>query len=221
MRRAGLRVGLTGGLGSGKSTVAAMFAQLGAHVLSADEIARQLMQPGEPVFAAIVKKFGGAVVRADGLLDRPALARLAFAGGRVEELNAIVHPATIKRQEQLVGEIVAREPGAIVIVESALIFETRHSRGWRLRFDRMVLVRASETHKVERFVARAMEHGGGDTTRLAEDARGRLAKMIPDDQKAAMCDFVVLNDGTLDRLREQVGRIWLKLAAIRDTTAGA
>jgi dephospho-CoA kinase len=204
-----LRVGLTGGLASGKSSVAKMFAELGAHVLSADDIARGLMQPGQPVYAAIVAKFGDSVVREeDGTLDRPLLARVAFEGGLVEELNRIVHPATIARQEELAAEIFAKDPDAVVIVESALIFETRHSRGWRSRFDKLILVRASEAMKIARFVARC---GGEDVEKLETEARRRLSTMIADDKKAAMCDFVIMNDGGLDRLREQVGRIWVKL----------
>ena len=121
-----LRVGLTGGLGSGKSTAARMFAELGAHVLSADEIGRGLMQPGQTVYAQIVERFGPGVVAADKTLDRAALARIAFAEGRIEELNAIVHPATIASQAAAIDRIAARDPGAVVIVESALIFETKH-----------------------------------------------------------------------------------------------
>jgi len=203
-----LRVGLTGGLGSGKTTVATMFAELGAHVLNADEIARELMEPGTDVFRAIVKRFGANVVDENGRLNRPLLARLAFSEGRVEELNQIVHPATIARQEQLAAEILAEDPQAVVMVESALIFETRHSRGWRARFDKIILVRASEKAKIARFVERS---GGGDIAKLEAEAKRRLAQMIPDDQKATMSDFVVLNDGTLERLREQVVRIWAKL----------
>ena len=206
-----LRVGLTGGLGSGKTTVAEMFAALGARTLSADEIARSLMQPGQAVFAAIRKQFGAGVVRPDGTLDRAALARMAFAAGRVEELNAIVHPATIGCQEDLVAEIAAKESNAVVLVESALIFETRHSRGWRSRFDKLILVRASEERKVERYVARTFAASGADPEQLEADARLRLSKMIADDRKAAMCDFVIMNDGTLERLREQVARVWAKL----------
>jgi len=206
-----LKVGLTGGLGSGKTTVAAMFAELGAQVLSSDEIARELMQPGQRVFDAIVKKFGAGVVRADGKLDRAELARIAFEEKRAEELNAIVHPATIARQEELVAAIVALDPEAVILVESALIFETKHSRGWRLRFDKMILVRATEELKVSRFVARSTSHGAGDPVQLAAQARLRLGKMIADDRKAAQCDFVIMNDGTLERLREQVGRVWAKL----------
>ena len=169
-----LRVGLTGGLGSGKTTVAAMFAELGARVLAADEIARGLMQPGQAVFTAIVKKFGAGVVRADGMLDRPMLAQLAFGAGRVDELNAIVHPATIARQDEMAAEIERQDAQAVVLVESALIFETKHSRGWRSRFDKLILVRASEEHKVERFVASVWWRG-------CEDAGSRGAAAACDD----------------------------------------
>jgi dephospho-CoA kinase len=207
-----LRVGLTGGLGSGKTTVAAMFAELGAYTLSADDIARDLMAPGTPVFNAIVNKFGDSVIEDDGTLDRVLLARLAFTGNMVEELNRIVHPATIARQEAMAEEIFAKDPKAVVIVESALIFETKHGKGWKSRFDRMILVRSSEDAKVARFVKRS---GGGqpgvDVAKLEVEARRRLARMIADDKKAAVCDFVVLNDGGLDRLRDQVSKIWAKL----------
>ena len=177
--------------------------ELGAHVLSADEIARGLMEPGTAVFAAIVERFGPGVVK-DGWLDRGELARLAFGEGRVEELNAIVHPATIARQHELAAEVFAREPEAVVVVESALIFESLHGDGWRGRFDRMVLVTAAESTKVERFVLRS---GGGDRAELEAEARRRLARMIPDEEKAAECDFVIENDGTLSELRVRVGEV--------------
>ena len=204
----GLRVGLTGGLGSGKSTVAGMFAELGAEVLSADEIGRGLMQPGEAVYLAIVERFGPGVVKAEGGLDRPALARIAFGEGRVEELNALVHPATIARQGELAAEIFARDRGAVVVVESALIFETTYGGGWRERFDRLVLVTAPEELKVARFVARA---GGTDGPELEAEARRRLARMIPDEKKVAQVDFVVENAGLLGALREQVETVWAAL----------
>ncbi|MGI4830818.1 MAG: dephospho-CoA kinase [Janthinobacterium lividum] len=203
-----LRVGLTGGLGSGKSTVAAMLAGYGAHVLSADEIGRALMEPGEPVYAAIVEHFGPEVVQPDGRLDRPALAKLAFAHGRVEELNTIVHPATIARQGERMAAIFAEEPNAVVVVESALLFETRHGDGWRDRFDRLVLVTAPEQTKIERFVARS---GGDDVPALEAEARRRLARQIPDAEKAPQCDFVIANDGPIQELRDCVDLTWHKL----------
>src|ERR1700761_134901 len=122
-----LRVGLTGGLGSGKSTAARIFASLGAHVLYADAIGRELMEPGQAVHAAIVAHFGNSVVSPDGTLNRPALAKIAFTDGRVEELNAIIHPATIAQQTKLANEIFAQAPPAVVIVKPALIFEPRHT----------------------------------------------------------------------------------------------
>jgi len=107
-----LRVGLTGGLGSGKSTAAQMFRAKGAYVLQADEIGRALMQPGQAVYAAIVERFGRGVVTFAETLDRTALAKIAFEDGRVEELNAIVHPATIARQAELIAEIGAKDKEA-------------------------------------------------------------------------------------------------------------
>ncbi len=204
----GLRVGLTGGLGSGKTTVAGMLRELGAEVLSADEIGRSLMQPGEAVYTAIATRFGAEVVRAEGGLDRAALARIAFAEGRVEELNAIVHPAAIARQGELAEEIFAHDPSAVVVVESALIFETAYGGEWRKRFDRIVLVTAPEERKVARFVARS---GGRDVPGLEAEARRRLAQMIPDEEKVARVDFVVTNAGSLAELREQVKAVWAAL----------
>jgi len=116
-----LRVGLTGGLGSGKSTAARLFAALGAHVLQSDAIGRELMEPGQAVYAAIVDHFGNGVVQPDGRLDRVALAKIAFDDGRVEELNAIVHPAVIARQSELSEAIFQKDRRAIVMVESELL----------------------------------------------------------------------------------------------------
>jgi dephospho-CoA kinase len=224
-----LRVGLTGGLGSGKSTVARQFARRGAHVLESDEIGRQLMQPGQPVYEAIVKDFGAGVVCRDGTLDRKALARLAFEEGRVEELNAIVHPAVIARQAELVQEICAKEPHAIVVVESALIFETKYgetkysekgheSEPWKSRFDCIVLVTAFDEVKIERFIQRAAGAEWIAPERRAElraEARRRLAQQIPDEKKIPLCDFVLENDGPLEDLELQINQLWpvLQLAA--------
>jgi dephospho-CoA kinase len=126
-----LRVGLTGDLGSGKSTVAGMLAERGAVVLSSDEMGRAMMQPGGAVYNEIVSRFGPSVVAADQSLDRRKLAALAFdaAQPRVEELNAIVHPAVIRAQEQQIAWLAREQSHAIVVVESALIFSTQHATG--------------------------------------------------------------------------------------------
>ena len=225
-----LRVGLTGGLGAGKSTALARFAALGAKVFSADEIGRQLMQPGEAVYAAIVEHFGSSVVSADGSLDRPALARIAFGndsegGGRIEELNAIVHPAVIARQLELLDEVGRREAEAVAIVESALIFETRYGGegGLSRRFDKLIFVRAAPELKIARFVARASQQTTpSEEARqtLEDDARRRIAQQIDDEQKAARCDFILSNDSTIAQLESQVDALWsvLKSAAKLQTS---
>ena len=225
-----LRVGLTGGLGSGKSTAARLFAAHGADVIQADTIGRELMEPGQTVYGAIVDHFGEGVVLPDGQLDRAALAKIAFADGRVEELNAIVHPATIARQAELSEGIFARDPQAIVIVESALVFETKYGetnygssqnpdgKPWHGRFDRMILVTAPEEVKIARFVARSSA-GNVITeerrTQLEAEARRRLAQQISDEQKSALCDYVLTNGGPLTELEWQVDQLWpiLKAAA--------
>jgi dephospho-CoA kinase len=215
-----LRVGLTGGLGSGKTTAAKLFAALGAHMLQSDAIGRELMEPGEAVYAAVVAHFGGGIVSADGTLDRAALARIAFAEGRVEELNAIVHPAVIAKQAELSEAIFAQDAAAVVMVESALIFETNYSGTgrWQSRFDRIILVTAAEDLKIARFVARSAPEGPISETLRAEleaEARRRLAQQISDERKSALCDYVLTNDGPLKELEWQVDQLWpiLKAAA--------
>lgn len=225
-----LRVGLTGGLSSGKSTAAKLFAAHGAHLLQSDAIGREMMEPGHAVYVAIVAHFGKGVVLPDGRLDRGALAKIAFAEGRVEELNAIVHPAVIARQEELTEAIVRRDPHAVVLVESALIFETKYGEtnygaprsgdggGWQGRFDRIIMVTAPEEVKIARFVARSA--AGSTLTEakkeeLEAEARRRLAQQISDEQKSALADYVLTNNGALAELEWQVDQLWpiLKAAA--------
>jgi len=186
-------------------------------VLYADEIGRGLMQPGEPVYEEIVKRFGLEVLADGGQLDRTALSRIAFGQGRIEELNAIVHPATIARQTELTAEIADREPGAVVMVESALVFETKHGgkEGWQKRFDRIVLVRASEATKIARFVRRVSGGSVLDDAARAEieaDARRRMARQLDEDWKARHSDYVLTNDGTVEELVAQVDALWPELS---------
>jgi dephospho-CoA kinase len=227
-----LRVGLTGGLGSGKSAIAAVFAEGGAHVFSADEIGRSLMQPGEQVYAEIVDHFGPEVVGPDGQLNRNALARLAFDGGRLQELNAIVHPAVLRAQSDLLDQAARKDPFGIAVVESALIFEVARElvraglgpstagTDWRSRFDRVVLVTAPEEVKIARYVARVAPPAATPDTRarLAADARSRLAAQIPDSEKMPLCDFVIENTQTLVLLRRRAQAV---LAALRDQAASS
>ncbi len=223
-----LRAGLTGGLGSGKSTAARLFAGLGARVLQSDTIGREMMEPGQGVFTAIVSHFGRGVLQPDGRLNRTALAKIAFDDGRVEELNAIVHPAVIARQAELSDAIFDRDPQAVVIVESALIFETRYGDAelaggarWHTRFDRIILVTAPEEVRIERFVARSAAGEVLTRERRAEleaEARRRLAQQIPDEQKIALCDYVLTNDGPLTELEWQVDQLWPILKAAGESS---
>jgi dephospho-CoA kinase len=211
-----LRVGLTGGLGSGKSTVAACLRELGAKVVEADELGRALMEPGEPVYAEIVRVFDSEVVDAEGRLNRARLAQLAFQGGRLDELNRIVHPAVIAAQRRWMEAVFARDAAAVAVVESALIFEVERdarARGeeeseladWRRRFDRVVVVTAPDNLKIARFMAK---RGAQEA-----DARARLARQIPDAEKAARADYVLENAGDLAALRGQMAGLWERLKA--------
>ena len=211
-----LRVGLTGELGSGKSTVVQMLAERGAVVLSSDEMAREMMQPGHAVYAQIVARFGKDMVAADGTLDRRALSAAAFnpQNPRVEELNAIIHPAVIAEQARAVAEIAKTQPHAIVVIESALIFSTQYSRGWRERFDCVVLVTAPDEVKLERFIARI---ASGKTLSRAEaealraDARQRLVAQRVDFPGDAL--IRIQNKDGIDELRLKVDDLWKDLVA--------
>lgn len=211
-----LRAGLTGGLGSGKTTIAAMFRALGAHVIEADAIGRELMSPGHDLYRAIVEHFGTGVVRVDGSLDRRLLADLAFQQNRLAELNALVHPPVIAAQQRWADEIFAKDSAAVAIVESALIFEADQqgsAPGWRARFDRIILVTAPLELRVERFVARmAQMPGAPSMAQLEADARARIAAQIPDSEKIPVADFVIHNDGAIEKTRREVERVYTELA---------
>ncbi len=216
-----LRVGLTGELGSGKSTVARLLAGMGAHVFSSDETGRALMQPGQPVFAAILAHFGPAVLAADGTLDRPALAALAFNPDhpRIDELNAIVHPAVLAEQGRQLGALAETDPGAIAVVESALLFTTPHGgdRPWCTRFDRILLVTAPDDLKLARFVERTA--GGRDVTpdltpaqrqAIRTDGERRLAQGRIPAHLAATC-LVIPNTGDLAALQHRTEDVFRQL----------
>ena len=209
-----LRIGLTGGLGCGKTTVASMMAARGAHVIQADQIAHQLMQPGQEVYAAVVRHFGREIVQSDGNIDRAKLAKAAFGGGRVEELNQLVHPAVIAYQQEWMQRVAEKEPQAIVVVEAALILEA----GVNGRFDRLVVVTCSREQKIERYAQRVAAQGG-DATNARAEAERRIAAQLPDDDKIKIADFVVDNSGPLTSTQSQVDALMDKLqsesAAVR------
>ena len=214
-----LRVGLTGGLGSGKTTVAAIFRRLGAQVMEADAVGRTMMQPGEAVYGEIVKAFGPAVVRADGTLDRRKLATIAFADGRLAELNAIVHPPVIAEQRRWMNALEKEQPDAVAIYETALLFEASKAAGtrdWHERFDWRILVTAPEALRIARYVARM---GGPDpdaATRAAleEEARERIAAQMPDEEKMRMSDTIIRNDASFEDVTRQTEAVYRELSAL-------
>ncbi|MGA3082414.1 MAG: dephospho-CoA kinase [Terracidiphilus sp.] len=216
-----LRVGLTGGLGSGKSTVAAMLRGLGAEVIEADELGRALMEPGQTVYGEIVRVFGAEVVGPDGGLNRVRLAEMAFKGGRLNELNAIVHPPVIAAERDWMKRVFARNPAAVAVIESALIFEAvrdARARGesesvvadWRRRMDRIVVVTAPDELKIARYAARVCPDGVGREAAESQ-ARLRLSHQIPDAVKAFRADYVIENAGDTATLGVQVKDLWQRL----------
>ena len=211
-----LRVGLTGDLGSGKSTVARLLAARGAIILSSDDMARTMMQPGHPIYAAIVDHFGPTILAPDATLDRHKLAQLAFTEGHAEELNTVIHPAVIAEQARQIEALAHTTPHAIVVVESALIFTTTHGlngQPWSKRFDRIILVTAPEALKIQRFVSRAST---GRTLTLAElatleaDAHRRLAMQTANATHASEC-LIISNNNGLEFLEQQVAKVWHEL----------
>ena len=194
-----LRVGLTGGLGSGKSTVAAALRELGAEVIEADELGRALMEPGQAVYAEIVRAFGPEVVGPDGRLNRARLAEMAFQGGRLNELNAIVHPAVIAAQRDWMDRVFAQNPSAVAVVESALIFEVERdarARGesetvladWRRRLDRIVVVTAPDELKIARYAARISPAEAGRKAGVPGDRSSSLGweAGVPGDRSSSL-----------------------------------
>jgi dephospho-CoA kinase len=206
-----MKIGLTGGVACGKSTVARMFAELGVEVIDADNIVHELYRRAEPVHDELVKRFGKEILGADGEIDRRRLAALAFEGGRVQELNKIVHPAVFVRQQQWLQEVASRQPEAIAMVEAALILES----GGKARYDRIVVVICLPEQKVARYAARA---GIGESEARVEVERRSKAQWS-DEEKARLADYVIDNSGALELTRRQVERIYTELRAAAPSTA--
>lgn len=201
-----LRVGLTGGVACGKSTVGEMFVALGAHLAFADDIARDLMQFGNDIYYRVVDAFGEQILNDDLTINRPKLADAAFPTGRIAELNAIVHPAVIDAEERWMRQVFAKDPKAVAIVEAALMLE---SGSWK-HFDRMIAVVCPFDQKVERFARR---HDLSLDAARAEVER-RMKAQASDEEKIRIAQFVIDNSGSLDKTRGQVDRIWAQLKTL-------
>ena len=203
-----LKLGLTGGIASGKSVVGEMFVKLGAHLIQADAVAHSLMQPGQPVYQHVVRRFGREILNPDGSINRPRLAEAAFGtpGGappRFKELNEIVHPAVIDHENKWMEEIGRRDPNAIAIVEAALILEACTAN----RFDYLIVVTCDPEQRVSRYARRL---GISEDAARAEVTR-RMAAQIPDEEKIKAADFVIDNSGSLEATQEKVQRVFVYL----------
>jgi dephospho-CoA kinase len=190
-------VGLSGGIGSGKSTVARGLAARGAIVVDADAIARQAVEPGQPGFEAVVSRFGPQIVGADGRIDRPALARLVFADPAARaDLNAIVHPRVAAETQRRVSEA---PPDSIVVLDVPLLVEAARSG-----YDLVVIVEAPEAVRLERLVERGMD---------PDDARRRMAAQASDAERRRVADVVLDNSGSPEDLEGQIDALWAQLTA--------
>jgi dephospho-CoA kinase len=197
-------VGLTGGVGAGKSAVSALLAGHGATVVDADAIAREVIEPGTAGYDAVVARFGPAVVAADGSLDRAAIAEIVFADEAARnDLNAIVHPLVGRRSAQL---LVAVPEHAIVVYDVPLLVEGGLAAG----FDVVVVVEAAEATRLARLAQRGLPES---------QARARMAAQAGDDERRAVAHEVINNDGTREALADEVRELWQRLLARRDRSA--
>jgi len=205
-----LRVGLTGGLASGKTTVAEMFASRGAYVLYADKVGHELIEPGQPIYAEIIKSFGESIVNSDKSINRAALARLAFGSDRIEELNRIVHPQVAARLELWIEEMSEFDPRAVLIFEAALILEA----GLGKYFDKLVVVTSDPQQKLERFLKRAPNVNANDESdraKILSEAKQRMAAQLSDQEKIAAADYVIDNSGETSETERQVSKVYKEL----------
>ena len=205
-----LRVGLTGGLASGKTTVAEMFASRGAYVLYADKVGHELIEPGQPIYAEIIKSFGESIVNSDKSINRAALARLAFGSDRIEELNRIVHPQVAARLELWIEEMSEFDPRAVLIFEAALILEA----GLGKYFDKLVVVTSEPQQKLERFLKRAPNvnvNDESDRAKILSEAKQRMAAQLSDQEKIAAADYVIDNSGETSETERQVSKVYKEL----------
>jgi dephospho-CoA kinase len=227
-----LKVGLTGGIASGKSAVGEMFVALGAHLVQADRIAHQLMLPGEPVYNEVVRNFGRAILNRDGSVNRSRLAELAFGSNnpgphvtpnsastnptpansaqtqsRVSELNRIVHPAVIRAQEAWMEEVGRSDRNAIAIVEAALIIEAGAAKS----FNRLIVVTSNDDQRIARFAARQKI----DVEAARKEVSRRMAAQMPESEKAKLADYVIDNSGSLEQTQAQVKRVWEELRELK------
>ncbi|MBI5846317.1 MAG: dephospho-CoA kinase [Deltaproteobacteria bacterium] len=196
-------VGVTGSIGTGKSTVSAMFAELGAHLIDYDRLARDVVEPGRPAYQAIAEAFGPTVVTPDRSLDRTKIGDMVFASEALrQKLNAIVHPAVFEEDLRLTKEILQTDPGAIIIKEIPLL--TQIGIDPKALVDKVVVVSASPEVQVLRVMGRGFSE---------DQARARVAAQVPVSETEKCGDFIIRNNGALEETRKQVEEVFRSLIA--------
>jgi dephospho-CoA kinase len=191
-----MKIGLTGGLGAGKSTVAALLEKRGAEIIDADQLAREVVQPGTAGLEAVVARFGARVVSPDGRLDRAALAEIVFADAAARaDLNAIVHPLVRARARKLMADA---PPGTVIVYDVPLLVENRLADD----FDAVVVVEAPLELRISRLIERGLSEA---------QARARMASQATDAQRRAIANYVLTNDGSSEELAVKVDDLWAEL----------
>jgi dephospho-CoA kinase len=194
-----LRVGLTGGIGCGKSTVAVMMSELGCHIINADKMAHALIAPGEPAYDEVVRQFGTNVLAPDGSIDRARLASIVFGDrNKLASLNAIVHPTVLREIDREFDQLAAKDPHGVAVVEAALLIEA----GYHDKLDRLVLVTCTPEQQLDRLTNTAF---GRAMSR--EQAEKRIAAQMPPEEKRKMAADKIMeidSSGSLDDTKRQV-----------------
>jgi dephospho-CoA kinase len=200
---------LTGGIASGKSTVARIFEELGAKVIDADRVGHELLRSSSPVHRQVVARFGQEILRPDGEIDRGRLGSMVFADPqKLRELSAIVHPSLIVRVDELAAELGARNPGAVILVDAAVIYEA----GAADRFRKILVAWCRPDQQIERLMAK--------TGLSREDALRRVASQIPSDEKRRRADYVIDCSGSLAATRAQAEGIFPELQRLAEAEDG-
>ncbi len=198
-----LTVGLTGGIGCGKTTVGEMFVALGCRVIDSDQITHELLEPGQPVHEAVVREFGAEIVHDSGRIDRSKLAAIVFSQpSRREKLNSLVHPAVQERQDRFLENVRREDPDTVAIVDAALMVET----GSYKRYDRLIVVTCRPGQQRSRLEGRP-----GSTP---ESIEARIQSQMPLAEKAGHADFVVDNSGSLEDTERRVEEIYRELVRL-------
>jgi dephospho-CoA kinase len=197
-----LRVGLTGGIATGKSTVGAMLVERGCHLIDSDQITHQLLEPGQAVHTAVVQEFGNRILSSDGTIDRRILGDIVFKDPAARsKLNHLVHPAVTRRQQEWLKEMESQYPNGIAIVDAALMIEV----GTYKNYDKIIVVTCSPEIQKERLRARS---------KLTEEQiDARVRSQMPMTEKVKYADFVIDNSGSVAATRERVGRVHEQLRA--------